>query len=105
MTTTRIGTLLERSRHAGRAHAIRYPKKAAALLVRLRATDIPSQHARGNQQEVERLSAIAEGIEDVLTLDGTVKLCKRCGETLKDDRQPGWEHGLGPVCFDKERQR
>lgn len=93
---------LERARQAGRAHAMRHPKKAAAMLVRIRQRDIPAAHGRGHDDEVQRLEHIARGIADELSLDGTYKLCRRCGETLKDPSQPGWELDLGPICVKKE---
>lgn len=96
--------LLERSRAAGWAWASRHPKKAAKLLVRLREQAIPQAAARGDDAEVARLEAQAEGITENLSDGGVYRLCRRCGAAIKDTTQPGWPE-LGPDCYRKEADR
>ena len=93
--------VIERSRANGSAHAMRNPRKAAKMLVHLRERDIPAAQARRDTLEVQRLEAIAQGIEDVLSEDGVYRLCRRCGAPIKDEQQPGWRESYGPDCWAK----
>lgn len=105
MTITATPELLERTRTLAYAEALKRPHKAALRLLDLRDKSIPRAAERGDEHEVARLEALMAGTEEALSEGGTYKLCKRCGRPIKNTKQPGFIHSIGPECWKKEDRR